>query len=112
MIFYGKPFELVKVQRKKQFGKRLGRPKLLRFDKDGILRVDDERIAERMKRRYKTGDLPPLRYEGKDITIEEMEKLKRTELFKIAEPLKINEYWKLTKDELVKKIKHIYLKEE
>ena len=108
MIFYGKPNELVKVRPKKQYGKRLGKPKLLRFDKHGELRVDDEKLIKRMKRRYKSGDLPPLRLEGKDITLEELVKLKRTELFKIAEPVKIDEYWKLSKDDLVDKITELY----
>ena len=108
MIFYGKPNELVKVKQKKLYGKRLGKPKLLRFDDRGEIRVDDKKLIERMKRRYRSGDLPPLRVDGKDITLEELVELKRTDLFKIAEPVKIDEYWKLTKDDLVYKITELY----
>ena len=104
MIFYGKPNELVKIMPKRPNGKI----KYIRFDDKGELRIDDEKIEKRMKRRFDYGEIPPLRIDDKDITIDELNDYRRQDLYKIAVPFKIKDYWTYSKKDLIAEITKIY----
>jgi len=113
MMFYGKPNELVKIRKKVGIGKnRKTKYDYMRFSDEGTLIVEDEKLIERMKKKYKHGELPPLEFEGKKITLDDVEDIKRVELFKIAKNINIDKYWQLTKDALVEAIKDVYKEEK
>jgi len=113
MMFYGKPNELVKIRKKVGIGKnRKTKYDYMRFSDEGTLVVKDEKLIKRMKKRFKCGDIPPLEYEGEKITLDDLDDIKRVELFKIAKDINIDKYWQLTKDALVDAIKDVYKEEE
>jgi len=53
MKFYGTPNSLVKERRKKPFSKEVKKIPLFRFDENGEYSTSDDRLIQKLKRKFK-----------------------------------------------------------